>query len=282
MKILILGSSGQIGSFAVPYLRNKGHEVFEWDIFNDPKQDLREYNINLYNLMSCCDFVYFLACDVGGAKYLSKYQNSYNFIMNNLNIMKYTFECLKETKKPFLFTSSQMSDMQQSTYGIMKSLGEKLTNELGGLVVRLWNVYGKENGSEKSHVITDFIDMSIKGKKIVMRTNGKESRQFLYVEDCVDCFLTLSLLYDTLDRSKNYHISSFKWNTILDIAKIISEISGSEIIPGKMTDDVQLNSMNSPDEFILNFWKPKTSIENGIEKIYMYTKDQKHYPTIIR
>ena len=31
MKILVLGSSGQVGAYLVEYLREKGHEVIEFD-----------------------------------------------------------------------------------------------------------------------------------------------------------------------------------------------------------------------------------------------------------
>ena len=105
-------------------------------------------------------------------------------------------------------------------------------------------------------------------KKIVMRTDGKESRQLLYVEDCVECFLTLMNLYDTLDKTKNYHITNFEWITIKEIAEIVAEISGASIEVGLNKDNTQMNAMNEADDYILNFWKPKTSIKNGIEKIY--------------
>ena len=268
MKILVLGSSGQIGSPTCDYLRDNGHKVVEWDIINGSDQDLRLGNYDLYDVMRDCDFVFYFASDVGGAKYLEKYQDSYQFIMNNIDIMKFTFTALKDTGTPFLFTSSQMAELHNSTYGLLKLIGEKLTCDIGGLVVRLWNVYGEEHDAEKSHVITDFIDMAKKDKKIVMRTDGKESRQLLYVEDCVECFLTLMNLYDTLDKTKNYHITNFEWITIKEIAEIVAEISGASIEVGLNKDNTQMNAMNEADDYILNFWKPKTSIKNGIEKIY--------------
>ena len=40
MKVTILGSSGQIGSYLTEYLRKKGHEVTEFDVVNGEEQDL--------------------------------------------------------------------------------------------------------------------------------------------------------------------------------------------------------------------------------------------------
>ena len=273
MKILVLGSSGQIGSATCVYLRKCGHTVVEWDIVCDKSYDLRLYNYNLYESMKSCDFVYYFASDVGGSKYLEKYQDSYEFIMNNIDIMKYTFLALKETNIPFIFTSSQMADLQNSTYGLLKVIGEKLTTNIGGLVVRLWNVYGEEHDNEKSHVITDFINMAKTNNVIKMRTDGKESRQLLYVEDCCECLLTLTNIYDTIDKSKNYHITSFDWITIKEVAEIIAEISGATIECGTKQDCTQMNSMNVADDYILNFWNPKTTIRSGIEKLY-FNKDK--------
>jgi nucleoside-diphosphate-sugar epimerase len=62
---------------------------------------------------------------------------------------------------------------------------------------------------------------------IKMRTDGTESRQFLYGDDCADALLTLSKKYNSLDKNKSYHITSFKWVTVLEIAQIIQNISGS-------------------------------------------------------
>jgi nucleoside-diphosphate-sugar epimerase len=268
MTFLVLGSSGQIGAQLTKHLQQHGHQVVEWDIANNPQQDLRIYNHELLDIMNNCDFVFYLASDVGGAKYLEQHQESYSFINNNLEIMCNTFKMLNFCNKPFIFTSSQMAELTHSTYGQLKLIGEKMTNSIGGLVVRMWNVYGQEKDIEKSHVITDFIRMAKTKNKITMKTDGKESRQFLYAEDCANCLLTLATQYDTLNKSKNYHITNFKWTTIFEIAQIVSKLANCEIEIGIKKDKTQMNAMNSADNYILNFWKPTTSLEDGIKIIY--------------
>lgn len=267
MKILILGSDGQIGKPTTKYLRENNHEVIEWDIVKNPSNDLRIPNKELYDAIKASDFVYYFASDVGGAKYLEKNQDSFKFICDNMLIMCNTFKTLKECNKPFIFTSSQMADLKHSTYGQLKLLGEKITNDIGGLVVRLWNVYAEENDPEKSHVITDFIKMAKNFNKIKMRTDGEESRQFLHATDCAECLLTLTKLYTKLDKTKNYHITSFKWTTVKEIALIISKLTGCEVIFNENKDKTQMNAMNPPDDYILNFWKPNITLEKGIETL---------------
>jgi nucleoside-diphosphate-sugar epimerase len=160
-----------------------------------------------------------------------------------------------------------MADLHHSTYGIMKLLGEKMTRGIGGLPVRLWNVYGPEKEEEKAHVITDFCKMAKEGV-IKMRTTGAECRQFLYVEDCCEALLILTEKYKDLDKTKNYHITSFEWSHISDIANILQSMTGCEIVVGERFDETQKNAMNNADPYILNFWKPKTKLCDGIEKIY--------------
>ena len=61
-KILVLGSSGQVGDHLCDYLRRNNNEVIEFDIVESENQDLRIYNNTLLDEhMRECDFVYFLA-----------------------------------------------------------------------------------------------------------------------------------------------------------------------------------------------------------------------------
>ena len=141
MKITILGSSGQIGAYLTEYLRNKGHHVTEFVKNNSYHEDMTTIpNPFLKNAIMDSDFIFFLAFDVGGSRYLKKYQHTFKFIDNNARMLAGAFEYLAEYKKPFVFASSQMSNMSYSPYGVMKRVGELYTKSLGGLIVKFWNV----------------------------------------------------------------------------------------------------------------------------------------------
>jgi nucleoside-diphosphate-sugar epimerase len=161
-----------------------------------------------------------------------------------------------------------MSELIYSSYGVLKNVGERITKDLGGIIVRFWNVYGYEGDGEKSHVITDFIKMAKYDGVIKMRTDGLESRQFLYGDDCAEALLVISKQYDTLDKTKNYHITNFQWTTILEIAAAIQNISGCLIEIGDRKDQTQKNAMNEPDNYILGLWQPTVTLEEGINKLY--------------
>ena len=268
MKHLVLGSSGQIGAHLVKYLQDKGEQVTEYDIEYKEWQDLREaYNPTLESYIDTCDIVHFLAFDVGGAKYLEENQDKHQFIVNNMRIMTNTFELLKNHNKPFIFASSQMAEMGYSSYGMLKALGEKITRDLGGLVVKFWNVYGYETDPNKSHVITDFIKMAKEGV-IKMRTDGTESRQFLYADDACEALFTLAKKYKKIKKDKEYSITSFEWNKVYEIADILDVISSCKVIPADRKDETQRNAMNEPDPYIEKYWQPRTSLKEGIMKLY--------------
>ena len=273
-NILVLGSAGQIGSHLVNFLKKKNYNVSEFDIETNKKEDLRLPNNSLLKKkIAEADYVFFLAFDVGGSRYLQKYQESYQFIKNNLDLMSKTFELLKKYNKKFLFASSQMSNMNYSNYGILKLIGEKISKTTNGLVVKFWNVYGLEKDISKSHVITDFILMAIKNKKIKMLTNGKESRDFLYADDCCEG-LEIAMKKHTqfIKQGISIDIASGKEIKIINIAKIIKKIFKKEnvdiqIKAKKLKDLIQVNKRNKVNKYFLKFWKPKTSIQDGISSI---------------
>lgn len=269
MKHLVLGSSGQIGCYLVNFLNNNNQEVQVFDIAANQEEDLRKFkNEKLTNKIKNSDFVHFLAFDVGGSKYLNKYQHTKQFLDNNVMLMKNTFEALEFYKKPFIFSSSQMSNMNYSSYGVLKRLGEFYTKSLDGLIVKYWNVYGVETDETKAHVITDFIKKAMTTKHIEMMTDGEEERQFLYAEDCCRCNKILADNYDALDKTKEYHLTSFEWSKIIDIAEIISkEFGGVRISKGQIKDPVQNNKRNEPDPFIKRYWQPEVKLKEGIQKI---------------
>lgn len=278
MRILILGSSGQIGAYLSEYLQKKDHEVILFDILNGANEDL---TIIPNNYLEKCifnsDFVYFLAFDVGGSRYLKKYQHSFEFINNNSRLMVNTFNYLSSYKKPFVFASSQMSNMSFSPYGVLKNVGELYTKSLSGLIVKFWNVYGIEKDMEKAHVITDFIRKGFEEKTFKMLTDGSEEREFLYAQDCCEALEKIMSHYEEFKSDDQLHITSFNSTKIIKVASIIENLfkkSGLEvkIIKGKNKDEIQRSQKNKPNKFITKWWEPKTSIEVGIEKIFEFMK----------
>jgi len=275
MNIAILGSAGQIGAYLEEYLTEKGHDVIGVDIVDGPQNDLRVTpNTYVESVIKNADFVFFLSFDVGGSRYLKKYQHTFDFINNNTRMMANTFRLLEKYHKRFIFASSQMSNMSYSPYGVMKRVGELHTTALKGLTVKFWNVYGIENDMEKAHVITDFIRKGFEETEFEMLTDGTEERQFLYAEDCCEALETIMENYTDFKPEDPLHITSFHSNSIREIANIIQGCFGLigkhdvKIKSGLAKDNVQMDKRNEADTYILSWWLPKTTIDVGIRKVF--------------
>ena len=273
-RILILGSGGQVGAYLTDYLSRMGNEVLEFDITNGSDQDMTMIpNGELEAKIYMADFVYFLAFDVGGSHYLKKYQHTFKFIDNNTRLMANAFGLIEKYKKPFVFASSQMSNMSYSPYGVLKRVGELYTRSLGGLIVKFWNVYGIEKDMDKAHVITDFIRKGFESGDIDMMTDGTEAREFLYAEDCCEALETVMESYHKLTSDDELHITTGVYTTVLEIAEEIKSLFAGigktiTVTPAQSKDEVQKDARNEPDLYINEFWKYKTSVPEGLKKVF--------------
>ena len=281
MRVTILGSSGQIGAYLTEYLRKKGHQVTEFDKNYDEKHDMTVIpNLRLHGSIMNSDFVFFLAFDVGGSHYLKKYQHTFGFLDNNARMMVNAFEYIQKYKKPFVFASSQMSNMSYSPYGVMKRVGELYTKSLNGLIVKFWNVFGIETDMEKAHVITDFIKKGFETGTIDMMTDGTEEREFLYAEDCCEALEAVMENYSDFTSNDDLHITTGDSTAILGIARTIQSLFKEidrevTIAPSESKDEVQKDARNVPDPYIKKWWQPKTSVTEGITKVF--TEMKKNY-----
>ena len=279
MKVTILGSGGQIGAYLSEYLQKKGHDVTNVDVVDGVHNDLRVTpNTHVESKIENADFVFFLAFDVGGSRYLKKYQHTFEFVNNNTRIMANTFRLLERYKKQFVFASSQMSNMSYSPYGVMKRVGELHTTALKGLTVKFWNVYGIEKDMEKAHVITDFIRRGFEETEFEMLTDGTEQRQFLYAEDRCEALETVMNCYSDFKPTDPLHITSFNATSIQQIASIIQgqfnliDRFDVKIKPGLAKDSVQMDKRNEAETYITGWWTPKTGIDQGIAKVFQEMK----------
>ncbi len=287
-RVTILGSSGQIGAYLTEYLRREDkYEVREFDIVNGEHQDMRTIpSPELHRMIQTSDFIFFLAFDVGGSRYLKKYQHTFDFVNNNARLMVNAFGLIEKYNKPFVFASSQMSNMSHSPYGVLKRVGELYTQTLKGLTVKFWNVYGIETDHEKAHVITDFIRKGFEEGSFEMLTDGTEERQFLYAEDCCEALETIMESYSDFKPTDPLHVTSFNSHSIKYVADTIQgqfNLLGADvdkkymdvkIKPGLAKDSVQMDKRNEADNYILGWWSPTTGLDKGIAKVFAEMKKE--------
>ena len=272
MTYLVLGSSGLVGKSFCDYIVKNNKEVILWDLKLGTEFDLRDTD-NLGRLeidVIRSDYILFAAYDIGGAKFL--HNKNIDTLSNNFKIILNVFSVLaKHTSKKFIFLSSQMSNLIDNEYGVSKRVGEFYCNYYNGINVRLWNIYGYEEQSIKSHAIPDFINMALETTVIKLRTNGEEMRQFIYETDCAEA---LFVIFEHYEEFKGHFVdvSSGNWITIKDVAMIVKKnIADTSILKCMERDEIQ--QLREPNLVLRKYWQPKISLEEGIQMIIKKSVD---------
>ncbi len=162
-----------------------------------------------------------------------------------------------------------------SEYGWEKLFSERLylayqrNYNLNVRIARFHNIYGPEGtyqgGKEKAPAaMCRKVSESI--GEIEVWGDGKQTRSFLYIEDCIDA---VRLLMES-DFKEPINIGSEEMISINDLAKMVIGISGKHIdiknIPGP-TGVRGRNSDNTLIRSVLN-WNPKYSLREGMQKTF--------------
>ena len=134
--------------------------------------------------------------------------------------------------------------------------------------------------TEKS--ITDFIKKGFEEGDFEMMTDGTEERQFLYAEDCCEALETIMECYTQFKPEDPLHITSFNATSIKDVAAIITgqfNLIGKQvkINPGLAKDSVQMDKRNEANNYIMDWWLPKTNMQDGIAAVFNEMKKEYGY-----
>jgi len=262
MNVLVTGSKGVVGTALVKNLKAADHNVIEVE------HDLRTRHVlDQYFEKNKIDFVVLLAFGSVG----SKFKFDVNYMSDNTRLMDYTFETIGKYKVPFIHISSQMANMTHNPYAVLKRVGDFYTEYLGGINVKLWNVYGPQKVSAKSHVFTDFIEQARTKREIRMITSGAETRQFIHCDDLARALTKIVDNFETCKSSfgNSIDISSFEWITVRELADMIAEMVGPDVrvIPGD-SPVMSHTKVNEPSTaFLQSGWEPRISIREGIRAL---------------
>lgn len=251
MRELVLGGEGLIGSTLVQALKARGNQVDSLDLKTG--SDVRKVDDQPFKQ---ADRIWFLAWDTGGVKYIEAADRQHEQYKHNCELCLRVFDVLARTHKPFLFVSSQLAGLP-TAYGSTKAMGASWTRQLGGKVARLWNVYGWEEPTVRSHVITDLVLSGLQGSVKCM-TDGMEQRRFLYKTDCV---AALMKLFD--GDSEVAEIAANEWVTVRSVGE---EISRQLNVPAKFGALKGSECLIDPQE-ILPGWQPRVLLSEGISQV---------------
>lgn len=302
MKILVFGSNGLVGSSLVRQLKKNS----ENEIFASNRKDTDLFHVDQTKKvieMFKPEVVVNCAAMVGGIVANNSYRSQ--FLINNLKININIFEslidlpetniinlgssCIYPLNAPNPIKESYLMEGKleptNSPYAMAKltaiELGDSLEKQYGHKVLNLMptNLYGPNDNFSKdgSHVIPGLIsrmhESKIKNKnQFHVWGTGTPLREFLFVDDLADAII---FLMNNKITSGIYNVGSSEETSISALTNLIKKYIGyqGEILfdhskpdgnPRKLLDSSKLFSLG---------WKPKYSLDKGIELTYRWYKD---------
>lgn len=302
MKILVLGSSGFIGSNLVQRLLKDGHFVIGADIrppeFVQPTQfhlvDLRNAFLCSTLFSKCADFdrVYQLAADMGGAFHIFTGDNDAEIMRNsaliNLNVALLAHQF--RIKKLFYSSSVCAYSKEQveqripeeaiypanpdSNYGWEKIFSERLYQAYAknkGLDIRIArfnNCFGPyctwDGGREKAPAA--ICRKSLTQDPIEIWGDGQQVREFIYIDDLLDAVEVIM----RSDCQEPINIGPDESYTIDQLVRTVSDkeiqhIDGPIGLQVRLTDNTKIKALG---------WEPKTPVHEGMRRLKTWTQSQ--------
>ena len=156
-----------------------------------------------------------------------------------------------------------------SPYGVAKFCAEQylgLYNRLYGTehaVLRFANVYGPRQGAS---VVSAFCANGIEGKPLTIYGDGKQTRDYVYVDDCVAAFLAAA----DYGKAGTWNIGTGAEVNVLDLAELVARHTGWRSQPvfaparmGEVSRSALVWSRAAQDLG----WRPATSLSDGVQAV---------------
>jgi len=295
MKSLVIGGAGFIGSNMVDRLEEVGQEIVIVDnlstgcIENVPNHyvyvmDVENVDKDFYDILMDAEYVFFFAAK---ARVQPSIENPMEFHETNVNGLLNVLEVLKKSikLKKFIFSSSSSVYGDQDTfptietapknpvspYGLQKLIGEQYVKlyadlyKLPTVSLRYFNVFGDRMtcGGAYGLVIGIWLDLVNKGKPITINGDGKQRRDFTFVEDIVNANLRVAT-DDKIHSGEAFNIGNGNPISVNEVAQIFQCVT--------KCDKIYLPAVIEP--FIIHAdnhlakkmfgWEPTVSLEDWL------------------
>lgn len=267
--------------------------------------DLRDQSICADIVDRRFDEVYQLAADMGGAGYIFTGEHDADVMHNsatiNLNMVE---ACRRRNVKRVFYSSSacmypayNQEDPNNpncaensaypaapdSEYGWEKLFSERLYlayNRNHGMqcrVARYHNIFGPEGtwmgGKEKAPAaMCRKVAETPTGGTIQIWGDGKQTRSFLYIDECVEGTMRLT----RSEQTGPFNVGSDEMVTINQLVEMAMDIAGKKLHVEHIPGPLGVRGRNSDNRLIkekLN-WAPSQSLREGMEKTYAWIESQ--------
>ncbi len=251
------------------------------------------------------DEIYQLAADMGGAGYIFTGSNDADLMHNsasiNLNVLDACHKrngrrifysssaCMypeynqRDPDNPMCAEDSAYPAAPDSEYGWEKLFSERLylayarNHGMEVRIARYHNIFGPEgswnDGREKAPAaLCRKVATARDGGEIEIWGDGKQTRSFLYVDECVEG--TLRLVRSGFAGPVN--IGSTEMVSINRLAALIGEIAGKRLAIRHIDGPLGVRGRNSDNTLIRKMlgWAPGEALRTGLERTYGWIEQQ--------
>ena len=296
IKSIVTGGAGFIGSNLVDRLVKEGHKIIVLDNFvsgkrgnlsHHLKKNVKIIRLDISNTKKLdkyfkdVSYVFHLA---GLAEIVPSIKNPKKYFINNVLGTLNILEAAKKSKvKKFIYAASSScygsprkiptSEAQtintKHPYAFTKFLGEEAVINyakffrMPNISCRFFNVYGPRLNTNGQYgaVFSNFLIQKKRGKPLTIVGNGKQTRDFIHVDDLTKAFIKLT---KSNLKNKIYNLGSGKKTSINTIAKLFN--GKKKFIPTRPGE--AKNSLADISKLKNDIkWKPLVSVEEGIKRL---------------
>jgi len=189
----------------------------------------------------------------------------------------------EDPDNPKCFEDSAYPALPDSEYGWEKLFSERLYlayHRNYGMQIRIarfHNIFGPEgawnDGREKAPAaICRKVAMAKDGGVIEIWGDGKQTRSFLYIDECLEGVTRLM----KSDFVGPVNIGSEEMVTINQLAEMIMDIAGKKLSIKHIEGPQGVRGRNSDNKLIYNKlgWKPNLPLRKGLEITYFWIRGQ--------
>lgn len=173
----------------------------------------------------------------------------------------------------------------RSGYPESKRLSESLCQAYIGkynmdiVIGRLSRIYGPTMQLDDSKALSQFINKSVNGEDIVLKSNGEQYYSYSYVADAVAAIL--KIIFDG-QKGEAYNISDEASNIKLkELAQILADFNGKKVV-FELPDEIESKGYSTATKAIMNSdklkelgWTAKYSIYDGLKETVNLIKKRK-------
>ena len=172
-----------------------------------------------------------------------------------------------------LRTISESSPVQpESIYGVSKKTAEDLIRISGNpyIILRLANVYGPGCLANYNSVVATLCQRAHRELPLEINGNGKQGRDFVYIDDVVRAFLLAGFSKKKM-RRKVYNVGSGQITSLIKIVNVIKKNRKKVSVKFNPTAEDSISYCCNSDKFEHDYgWKPMTTLSKGIEQSLKY------------